>query len=54
MMLAKRVDPQRYAGIERVLTSVRWGEEQKVEDLRSFVDLVLVNLKGFSDVEAVP
>jgi hypothetical protein len=45
-MLAKQVDPKRYAEIEPVVTSVRWPEKQNVEDLKSFVSLVVTGLEG--------
>ena len=46
LMLAKQVAPRRYAGIEPALRSIRWTKEQKVEDLRSFINLVIEGLDG--------
>ncbi|UCE48230.1 MAG: hypothetical protein JSW47_21850, partial [Phycisphaerales bacterium] len=46
LMLARQVAPHRYAGIEPSVTSVRWTKEQNVEDLRSFVNLVIEGLDG--------
>ena len=47
LMLAKQVDPKRYAEIEPAVTSVRWTKEQKIEDLKRFINLVITNLEGF-------
>jgi len=46
LMLAKQVAPHRYAGIEPALRSVRWTKEQKVEDLKSYINLVIEGLDG--------
>jgi hypothetical protein len=46
LMLAKQVDPKRYAEIEPVVTSVRWPEQQRVQDLESFISLVVKGLEG--------
>lgn len=46
LMLAKQVAPQRYAGIEPALKSVRWTKGQKVEDLKSYINLVIEGLDG--------
>ncbi|UCG46976.1 MAG: hypothetical protein JSU94_15935 [Phycisphaerales bacterium] len=46
LMLAKQVAPQKYAAIEPELKSVRWTKEQKVEDLKSFINLVIEGLDG--------
>ncbi len=51
LMLAKKVAPQRYAKIEPAITSIRWAEEQKVQDLSSFVNLVLISLDEFVSYE---
>jgi len=44
LMLAKQVAPHRYAGIEPALRSVRWSKEQRVEDLKSYINLVIESL----------
>lgn len=46
LMLAKQVAPHRYAGIEPALRSVRWTKGQKVEDLKSYINLVIEGLDG--------
>ncbi|MCX5676648.1 MAG: hypothetical protein NTX87_16760 [Planctomycetota bacterium] len=46
LLMAKQVDPQRYAKIEPAVTSVRWTREQNVEDLKRFIALVLDSLDG--------
>ena len=46
LLMAKQVDPQRYAKIEPAVTSVRWTKEQNVEDLKRFIALVLDSLDG--------
>jgi hypothetical protein len=45
-MLTKQVDPQRYNSIEAEIKSVRWTEEQHVQDLKEFIKLVLDRLEG--------
>ncbi|MHC4715034.1 MAG: hypothetical protein ACYTAN_17470, partial [Planctomycetota bacterium] len=47
LLLAKQIDAQHYARIEPAVTGVRWTREQKVEDLRRFIGLVLDSLDGF-------
>lgn len=47
LMLAKQVDPQRYAKIEPAIISIRWTKKQKVQDLKDFLDLVITSLEGF-------
>ncbi|MHC4482966.1 MAG: hypothetical protein ACYSW4_05405 [Planctomycetota bacterium] len=47
MVLAKQIDPPKYAKVESGITSVRWTKEQKVQDLRSFISLVIRSLEGF-------
>jgi len=51
LMLAKQVDPQRYAMIEPAITSIRWTKEQRVQDLSSFIDLVLASVDGIVPYE---
>jgi len=46
LMLTKQVDPQRYTTIQPTIANVRWTEKQKVEDLKSFIDLVIISLDG--------
>lgn len=46
LMLTRQVDPQRYAKIEPTVTGVLWPREQRVENLKSFIDLVLASLEG--------
>jgi hypothetical protein len=48
LMLTKKVNPQKYAQIAPAITSVRWTREQKVEDLKNFIDLVITGLDGSS------
>ena len=50
-MLTKQVDPQRYNSIESEVKSVRWPEEQNIQDLKEFVRLVLDGLEGVVPVE---
>ena len=46
LMLAKQVAPQKYAAIEPALGRVRWAKEQKVEDLKSYINLVIEGFDG--------
>jgi hypothetical protein len=48
LMLTKKVNPQKYAQIAPAITTVRWTREQKVEDLKNFIDLVITGLDGSS------
>jgi hypothetical protein len=47
LMLAKQVNPSQYARIEPAITNVRWPMQQRIEDLKSFIDLVTTSLEGF-------
>jgi hypothetical protein len=51
LMLTKQVDPQRYNSIESEIKSVRWPEEQHVQDLKEFIKLVLDRLEGVVPAE---
>jgi len=51
LMLTKQVDPQRYNSIESEIKSVRWPEEQNVQDLKEFIKLVLDRLEGVVPAE---
>jgi hypothetical protein len=51
LMLTKQVDPQRYNSIESEVKSVRWPEEQNIQDLREFIRLVLEGLEGVVPVD---
>jgi hypothetical protein len=51
LMLTKQVDPQRYNSIESEIKSVRWPEEQNVQDLKEFIKLVLDDLEGVDPIE---
>jgi hypothetical protein len=51
LMLTKQVDPQRYNSIESEIKSVRWPEEQNVQDLKEFIKLVLNRLEGVVPAE---
>ncbi len=51
-MLAKQVAPDKYAAIEPALKRVRWPKEQRVEDLKSYINLVLEGLDGISGNES--
>jgi hypothetical protein len=46
LMLTKQVYPQRYSKITPALESMRWTQEQKVEDLKNFIDLIIAGLDG--------
>ena len=40
-MLTKQVAPERYAEIDPKVTQTRWTREQKTEDLKAVLDLVI-------------
>lgn len=46
LMFTKQVDPQRYNSIKSEIKSVRWPEEQNIQDLKEFIKLVLDRLEG--------
>ena len=46
LMLTKEVSPQRYAQIAPDIKKIRWPQEQKAEDLKSFIDLIVGQLDG--------
>ena len=46
LVLAERVDPKRYAEIEPAIQSVKWQEEQDIEDVKTYLDLVIKSLDG--------
>ena len=45
-MLAEKVDPKRFAEVAPAIQSVRWPEEQDIEDLKKYLDLVIKSLHG--------
>jgi hypothetical protein len=47
LILARRVDPQRYARIEPTIMSVRFTQEQRIQDVLGFISLVIDSLEGF-------
>lgn len=51
LMLTKQIDPERYSSIVPEIKNVRWSEEQNIEDLKGFIELVLGSLEGVVDVE---
>jgi hypothetical protein len=51
LMLFKQVDPDRYAALAPELMEVRWPPEQRVEDVKSFLDRVVA---GIGDKGAEP
>jgi hypothetical protein len=52
LMLTKQVDPQRYNSTESEIKSVRWPEEQNIQDLKEFIKLVLDKLEGVVPTES--
>jgi hypothetical protein len=48
LLLAKQVDPKGYDKIMPALSTVRWSREQHIEDLKTFIDLVLDSLNCIS------
>ena len=46
-MLAKQVNPQKYAEIITPVASVRMTQDQKADELKTFLELVISNLEGF-------
>ncbi len=48
LLLAKQVDPPGYEKIIPTLDNVRWSREQRTEDLKSYIDLVLNDLNRIS------
>lgn len=47
LLLAKEIDPQRYAAMEPVITSVRFSEQQNRDELKEYIELVLKCFDGF-------
>lgn len=47
MMLAKQINPQRYNSIESKITEIRLPEEQNIQDVKQFINLVIESLEGF-------
>ena len=47
LMLAKQVNPEKYEQIIIPITSIRWTREQKVPELKAFLELVISSLDGF-------
>lgn len=46
LMLAEKVDPKRFAEVAPTIQSVRWPEEQDIEDVKKYLDLVIKSLDG--------
>ena len=51
LILTKQVDPQRYNSIESKIKDVRWSKEQNIQDVKDFIELVLVSIEGVVLVE---
>jgi len=47
LMLAKRVNAEKYSRIEGEITAVRWPRRQRVDNLKGFISLVTASLEGF-------
>ena len=47
LMLAKQVNPKKYAEIITPIKSIHWTQEQKVPELKAFLELVISSLNGF-------
>jgi hypothetical protein len=48
LLMAKQVDPQGFEKITPALSSFKWSQEQRTEDLKSYMDLVLESLSRIS------
>ncbi len=52
LMLASTMNPQGYEQIKPLVTSVRWSEEQKVSELRDYLDLVITAVDSVVERDA--
>jgi hypothetical protein len=53
LMLFKQVDPERYAALAPELMEIRWPPEQRLEDVKSFLDRVVAGIGDKGGAEPI-